>query len=184
MVWVALAGWGVGTPQASQLNPFLQAIPQLTALCDGANHIDTKQAQGAVGLRPFIANMLNYQPAWVTALYGVRWFLVRLLGMRQSGVPNRPRLSAADVPFSTASTTSFWRIVAAQEDQFWVASVTESHLTAYLGVVAEPLADGQTRFYVLTIVHYHRWTGWVYFNLIRPFHHLVVGRMVKAGLGA
>ncbi|MCP5103876.1 MAG: DUF2867 domain-containing protein, partial [bacterium] len=36
--------------------------------------------------------------------------------------------------------------------------------------------------HVVTIVHYKHWTGPVYFNLIRPFHHLVIRRMMKAAL--
>ncbi|WP_422698682.1 DUF2867 domain-containing protein [Desulfosarcina cetonica] len=30
-------------------------------------------------------------------------------------------------------------------------------------------------------MRYRNWTGPVYFNLIRPFHHLVVREMMKAG---
>ncbi|UCD31297.1 MAG: DUF2867 domain-containing protein [Desulfobacterales bacterium] len=40
----------------------------------------------------------------------------------------------------------------------------------------------ENRFYVMTTVFYKHWTGQVYFNLIRPFHHLVVARMAKSGL--
>jgi hypothetical protein len=47
--------------------------------------------------------------------------------------------------------------------------------------VAEPLANDLIRYYIVTIVHYLHWTGPVYFNLIRPFHHLVVARMARAG---
>jgi hypothetical protein len=47
--------------------------------------------------------------------------------------------------------------------------------------VAEPVANGLIRYYIVTIVHYLHWTGPVYFNLIRPFHHLVVARMARAG---
>jgi hypothetical protein len=36
---------------------------------------------------------------------------------------------------------------------------------------------------IKVVVHYKHWTGPVYFNLIRPFHHLVVSRMARAGLG-
>jgi len=28
-------------------------------------------------------------------------------------------------------------------------------------------------------VHYRSWAGPVYFNTIRPFHHIVVGSMMK-----
>jgi hypothetical protein len=54
-------------------------------------------------------------------------------------------------------------------------------LKAYFGIVAEPLANVINRYYIVTIVHYLHWTGPVYFNLIRPFHHLVVARMARAG---
>jgi hypothetical protein len=56
-------------------------------------------------------------------------------------------------------------------------------LTGYLAVVAEPLAHGRTRFHNITVVKYHRWTGPLYFKVIRPFHHLVVRSMVT-GYGA
>ena len=56
------------------------------------------------------------------------------------------------------------------------------HLKAYFGIAAEPLADTKNRFYVVTTVYYRHWTGPVYFNLIRPFHHLVVSQMAQAGL--
>ncbi|MGE6761631.1 DUF2867 domain-containing protein [Corallococcus interemptor] len=29
--------------------------------------------------------------------------------------------------------------------------------------------------------HYRNWAGPVYFNVIRPFHHLVVARMARHG---
>ena len=60
--------------------------------------------------------------------------------------------------------------------------MTDTHLTAALVVVAHPLNFGRRRFEVITVVHYHRWTGPVYFNVIRPFHHLVVGSMIHAGV--
>ena len=50
-----------------------------------------------------------------------------------------------------------------------------------LGNVAEPLGNNPNRYYIVIIVHYLHWTGPVYFNLIRPFHHLVVWRMARAG---
>ena len=68
-------------------------------------------------MRAFIAGLFSYMPWWLKALYGVRWAFVRLLGMKQEGVP---------------------------------------------------------------IVDYRHWTGPVYFNVIRPFHHLVVAAMLRS----
>jgi hypothetical protein len=85
-----------------------------------------------------------------------------------------------DISFVAEEPAAFFSVKMAKEDRYWFAGISESHLTAHLGVVMEP---GQpNRFHVLTIVHYNRWTGPVYFNVIRPFHHLVVGQMMKAGV--
>ena len=133
-----------------------------------------------MSLREFIAGMISYSPGWVKFLYGVRWFFVRLLGMKQEGLPQELTMQPEDVSFVTGEPAAFFSVKMAQEDKYWFAGITESHLTAHLGVVVEP---GQPNcFHVLTIVHYNRWTGPVYFNVIRPFHHLVVGQMMKAGV--
>ena len=126
--------------------------------------------------------MLSYQPEWVTFLYRVRWLFVRLLGMKQTGVPKQQRLQADDVSLNEGDQGGFFTIKTARDEQHWVAGATESHLTAYLGLVVEPLSTNRKRFHVITIVHYHNWTGPVYFNIIRPFHHLVVNQMVNAGV--
>jgi hypothetical protein len=71
---------------------------------------------------------------------------------------------------------------AAEENRLWVAEVDDTHLRARLAVACDDLGDGRRRFHVVTIVHYKRWTGPVYFRVIEPFHHLVVGAMAKAGV--
>jgi hypothetical protein len=158
--------------------------PVLAPLLEGADHVDVKQVEGELGLREFAAGMLAYEPAWLRALYGVRWLFVRVLGMRQEGLAPSMKLTAERVSMRPGDRAGFFTVTMGEEDRYWVVEATESHLTAYLGVVAEPLPAGRRRFHVLTIVRYHRWTGPVYFNVIRPFHHLVVRQMMKAGVRA
>ena len=70
----------------------------------------------------------------------------------------------------------------AEEDVCWIAETPpDKHLKAYFGIMAESLANGLNRYYIVTIVHYLHWSGPVYFNMIRPFHHLVVSSMIRAG---
>lgn len=163
-----------------QSSALFTAVLHLPKLMETANHIDIKTIEGDVSLRQFIAGMLAYSPAWLKFLYGVRWFFVRLLGMKQEGLPQESKLRAENVSFVVGEPAIFFTVQMAEEDHYWFAGITESHLSAHLGVVVEP---GQpNRFHVLTIVHYHRWTGPVYFNVIRPFHHIVVKQMMKAGV--
>lgn len=160
---------------------YLKQFPEIAKLLHAADHVDVKTIVSDVTLREFIAGGLAYNPAWIKFLYAVRWGFVRLLGMKQHGLPPDIRLQPEAIPMTAGGKISFWNVAAAQEDKFWFAGITETHLTAHLGIVAEALPDEKRRFYVVTIVHYHRWTGHVYFNVIRPFHHIVVQKMASAG---
>ncbi|MEM7343469.1 MAG: DUF2867 domain-containing protein [Chloroflexota bacterium] len=162
--------------------PLLTEIPEVATIIKAADHIDVKTIEGNLPMRTFIAGMLSYQPAWMTFLYRVRGMFVRLLGMKQNGVPVAHQLNADDISLTPGDAAAFFTVKAAQEEAYWFVGATESHLTAHLGVIVEPLAAQQRRFHVVTVVHYHRWTGPVYFNVIRPFHHLVVHRMMQAGI--
>lgn len=166
------------------LPPTMPRIPELTPVLEGADHIDVKVVTGAVDLRAFLAASLGYQPGWVVDLYRVRAVFVRALGLRQERMPRRPRLTPGTVPMRPGERAGSFTVRLAAEGHYWVAEARASHLTAVLGVIAEPLGGERRRFYVLTVVHYHAWTGPVYFNAIRPFHHLVVGRMAAAGVRA
>lgn len=160
-------------------------IPEMNRLFETADHIDIKTMDSELSLREFVACLLSYQPAWMTALYGIRWGFVRLLGMKQHGIPQATRMTAAEVPMSTGADSHFliFKVIAAQEDRYWFAQASESHLNATLGVICEALPDGRNHFSVVTLVHYNKWTGRVYFNTIRPFHHVVVGAMMRHAMG-
>ena len=162
----------------------LAGLAELQPMIAGADHVDVKTVEGTVAFYPFIAAMIGYQPAWVTALYWVRRAFVRLLGMRQAGVPRATHFTADTLPRTPGAPVSFFRLRMAIEDRLWVADVDDKHLRATLGVVLEPGVGARRRLHVFTIVHYKNWAGPIYFNLIRPFHHLVVTAMMRAGLRA
>ena len=161
---------------------YIHQIPELMPVLEGADHIDVKTITGSKNMREFIAAMMGYQPGWITALYGVRAVFVRFLGMRQNGLPVAKKLKPEHVPMNPGSKAAFFTVRMAEEERYWVVEVDDSHLRGALVVVVEPLQGNLRRFHVITVVHYHNWAGPVYFNVIRPFHHVVVGSMVRAGI--
>lgn len=164
----------------------INKIPQISQLLEASDHVDIKTVEGQTSLRQFIASMLSYYPGWILFLYRIRAVLVKLLGLYKHPAPEAlPKLGSQDVSFVVGETVTFFTVRLAEEEHYWVGETPEDkHLIAYFGVVVEPLQDNLNRFHVATIVHYKHWTGPVYFNLIRPFHHLVVGRMARAGVQA
>jgi hypothetical protein len=167
---------------------YIRSLPELSSLLERADHVDVKTVIGSVDLRTFLANMLSYQPDWVTALYGVRAIFVRFLGMRQHGIPHRQSsqyLTPETIPMQEGQPVAFFKVRMAREERYWIAEAKDTHLNALLGVVVETLPDQQQKlFHVVTVVYYRNWAGPVYFNVIRPFHHLVVGSMAMAGVRA
>jgi hypothetical protein len=149
-----------------------------------ADFIDIKVFQGNTTLRQFIASMLSYYPWWIVQLYRIRKLLVGILGLTKHEAPHElPSLRPEDVSFTPGENVTFFTVRSAKEDLLWMSETPDDkHLKAYFGVIREPLNNSVNRFHVITTVFYKHWTGPVYFNLIKPFHHLVVSRMAKHGL--
>lgn len=161
---------------------YIRSLPEIAPLLEHADHVDVKTVPGSVDLRTFLANMFNYQPDWMMALFGVRAIFVRFLGIRQPRGQKSRKLRPETLPMQEGRPVAFFKVRIAREEQFWMAEAKDTHLDALLGVVVEPLPESsQKLFHVVTVVHYRNWAGPVYFNAIRPFHHLVVGAMAQAG---
>jgi hypothetical protein len=164
------------------MNTYLQSRPEVTQFTDNADVIDIKKVETHLSLREFAVGFLGYQPGWITFLYRVRQIVVPLLGLKQTGMPHPVTLSPDQLPTKPGQYFGFFKVESAEENQHWFASANDAHLRAYLGIVQESLKGPTHRFYVVTAVHHQNWAGPIYYNLIRPFHHLVVYAMIRAGL--
>jgi hypothetical protein len=160
---------------------YIYQIPEIAPVLEGADHVEIMTTISDKSMQEFIAGMLGYQPGWITFLHNVRITFVRFLGMRQKRIPHPLGLTPENVPMTQGQRVSFFKVRTAEDERYWFADVDDTHLKAALGVVVEPLAGNRRRFHVVTVVHYHNWAGPVYFNVIRPSHHLVVGVMARAG---
>ena len=173
--------WNTGADTDEQALAYIKSFQELRPILEDADHVDVKTVEGKVDLRVFISSMMTYQPWMVTQLYRVRAVLVRLLGMKQEGIPKPVIIPPDRIPMEKGSDISFFKVVLTKEDSYWVAEARDKHLSAYLAVIVEPLQGSSNRFHVMTVVHYLNWTGPVYFNLIRPFHHLIVKKLALEG---
>ncbi|MDB9823023.1 DUF2867 domain-containing protein [Deltaproteobacteria bacterium] len=162
----------------------IKKIKELDIYFQDIDYSEVKTIEGSKSLREFIAKMLSYYPWWILLLYQIREILVIAFGLVKHEKPDKlPSIAPEDVSFRPGDNVSFFMVSKAEEDLYWVAETPEDkHLIAYFGIVPEKLENGLTKFHVFTSVKYKHWTGSIYFNLIRPFHHLVVYTMMKAGI--
>lgn len=161
-------------------NELITLVPDLAPLFKDKDHVDIKTIVSDQPMRTFIAGAMSYSPAWLKFLYGVRAVFVRLLGMKQESMPDAFQITPEDVSLTSGEWVSFFQVDQAKEELYWVAKAEDKHLTAYLLAVVDDSAV-ERQFHLVTLVKYHHWTGPVYFNVIRPFHHIVVRAMMRAG---
>ncbi|WP_329482487.1 DUF2867 domain-containing protein [Kribbella sp. NBC_01484] len=153
-------------------------LPELDDLLPIVDVIDVKTARGAVSLREFTAGALGHGPLWIKALFGVRILLAWALRL-ETAVPDSFRLRPETVSFTPGDPASFFTVVRGEEDHYLLLKVSDNHLVAWLAIITD---NGRpAEFKVVTLVKYLRPVGRFYYNLIRPFHHLVLLSMCRAG---
>jgi hypothetical protein len=160
----------------------LSQISAVAPILKGADHVDVKTVTGQISLREFIARAFSYQPGWMTFLFHVRNGFARLLRLPPDIAIAQHRFGADDVPLTPGQTFAFFTVQAAEDDHYWIGKFEEKHLDGYVVVAAEPVDHDARRLHMMTIVHYNNWAGPVYFNVIRPFHHLIVRVVMNAAV--
>jgi hypothetical protein len=83
------------------------------------------------------------------------------------------------VSFAPGDPASFFTVVRGEEDHYLLLKVSDNHLVAWLAIITDNARPAE--FKVVTLVRYLRPVGRFYFGLIRPFHHLVMRGMCRAG---
>jgi hypothetical protein len=143
----------------------IELVPNLYEVLKNRDHFDIKSIASNKTLIQFNEQLLSYHPEWVKFLYQLREMLLNFL----------------KIPY-TKNFEPVYTTVDGFDDFFWLGVISDSHLTAHLGVLKKKNSGATATFYVFSIVHYHTRAGKFYFNLIRPFHHLVVHWMMAAAV--
>lgn len=159
------------------MKPAIERAPEIAALAAGADFVDLRGVRGEVAFTDLLMGILTYQPAWIAFLFRCRSVLAWLLGLEDAGTSTPP--FTAEQVMHVGEAVDFFKVFSAAEEHHWIGVASDKHLNAYLTLWAESSPDGTKRYWTSTIVHYKHWTGPVYFNIIRPFHHLIVNASVR-----
>jgi len=113
-------------------------------------------------------------PRWLNNLYKIRNALVKPFGLK--GDDNRDSILFEECirsgkEYKIAS-------IADKSPNETILRLTDKHLIAYFSVYIETEND-RKNIYTTTLVHFNNKMGYMYFNAIMPFHHLVVKNILK-----
>jgi hypothetical protein len=155
----------------------------LATIMEGADFVDEVSVEGRTGLREFAAGALGWAPWWLRVLYLGRSVFARLLRTAHPDVqPGTGGMRPEEIPFTPGRRIGFFTVIEGTEGRELLMEAKDSHVSAYLGILAEDRDSGVTRFRLVTVARCHGWTGHVYLAVIRPFHHAIVRGMARAGL--
>lgn len=154
-------------------------IPAFREHMTGADHVDSHDIDGNVPFRKHLAAALNWMPGWLRFLYRVRSVLARIMRLDHADVVGNERFDADTFPMQPGQKVGPFEVVSAQEENHWMAMAEDRHLAGYICMAVEELGEDCKRYHCTTIVRYRNWLGPVYFNMIRPFHHLIVLGMLR-----
>ncbi|GAA3139741.1 hypothetical protein JOF29_000357 [Kribbella aluminosa] len=154
-------------------------LHELDDLMPVVDEIDVKTARGDVTLREFTAGALGYSPLWVKGLFAARMAVAAVLRLETTGVPESRRLRPETVSFTPGEKDAFFTVMRGEEDHYLLLRVTDNHLIGYLAIITDD--ERPATFKVVTLVKFLRPAGRLYYNLVRPFHHVIVLGMCRAG---
>jgi hypothetical protein len=161
---------------------YIETIEELKPLLKNAHYVGIKTVKGNNTLEGFISAMLHYRPRLIRLFYRIRAIIVGFIGIKQEPLPDMQEWLPKDLPMLPCGNIWFFTVRGALEDRFWVAQCpNDRHLTAHMGVVAEPAQGELKKFHIITAVRFKHWTGRLYFGLIFPFNLFLVDRMAKSG---
>jgi len=145
-------------------------LHELDDLVPVVDEIDVKTGRGDVTLREFVAGALGHSPLWVKGLFAVRMAVAAVLRLETTGVPDSRRLRPETVSFTPGEKNAFFTVVRGEEDHYLLLKVSD-------------ITDDEhpATFKVVTLVQFLRPAGRFYYNLIRPFHHVILLGMCRAG---
>lgn len=126
------------------------------------NHIETIEE---------ITNLVfNTSPRWINSLFVLRNKIAGLFGIKTE-IPDD-----FNEKFKIGGYVKFFKIFSISDDEV-ILGADDSHLN-FRALVKNDKSDSNN-IKVITLVEYNNLKGKIYMGIIKPFHRLIVKRMVK-----
>jgi hypothetical protein len=117
-------------------------------------------------------------PAWVQCLFRLRDILVKPFGLKGAD-DNYNYFQQKFTEMVRTSETYKQMSIPAKNENETILQMADKHLTAELSCHIENIIDNKLKISIITLVHYHNVFGKIYFNVIKPFHRIIVKTIMK-----
>ena len=116
-------------------------------------------------------------PKWIDHLFEVRNKVVKIFGLKVSDVPNKEEL-LKNTKFVINEEIGLFKIFDKSNNEI-ILGQNDKHLNFKISILSNIRTDDKQLITISTLVYFNKWYGKLYFQLIRPFHKLIVPLMLK-----
>ena len=142
---------------------------------ENCDYFEVRSVSTTLTLPEVVAAIFNYSPGWVRSLLVLRRILASVLRLKQVRWKQSPILKPEDISFRRGASETKFKVIHGKCNRYWVSEApADRHLEARIAVVLHPVGEDKNTYQLITWVKYLHWSGRLYFNLIRPFHHMIV----------
>ncbi|MDF2516924.1 MAG: hypothetical protein K0R59_2220 [Sphingobacterium sp.] len=120
------------------------------------------------------------EKSWIKTLFKFRNILVKPFGLKTSRNESVGSIAAC----IEKGTEHHIASVSDRSLNETILLLNDKHLKAYISISIAESENYLKKVTVCTIVHFHNWFGYLYFNSIDLFHSLVVRSMLKRSIQA
>lgn len=123
--------------------------------------------------------MVNNTPAWINTLLTLRNKIVKILGLTDVGnLGGIEKINHADIKNIIGKKLDIFTIEYLSKDEM-ILIQNDKHLNIKLSILKGEDDNSQSTITVSTIVNFNNFFGRTYMFIIKPFHKMVVKRLLR-----
>lgn len=116
-------------------------------------------------------------PRWVRLLLAIRDFMVKPFGLETGQIPEQTALDTS-IRYNRGDWAVFFSVIDRADSEIVMAE-DDKHLYFRTSLYIRKNSDSKHQhLFLTTIVQFHNVWGRIYFALIKPFHKLIIKRML------
>ena len=122
--------------------------------------------------------MVNHTPSWINALLSLRNICVKPVGLKDVGNLGDLATTSTTTKYQVGDRLDLFHIDKLTDDEV-ILTLNDSHLDITISVLKSNLSQ-TSNVYVATAVRYNNLIGRLYMQTIKPFHKMVVQRLLNS----
>jgi len=124
------------------------------------------------------ASLVTSSPKWVNSLFNLRNRIVKVFGLKSGDPSLTQEQIVAAFKAEKGQKLGFFEVYESNEHEL-ILGETDKHLDFKVSIINTPVSENTSALNMTTVVKFNNVFGKLYFLPVKPFHKLIVPKMLK-----